>query len=73
MFTVRFKVRVRVRVRVRVGVGVRADADAEHAARALLRGELLPLALRVVERARLLVAGLEDRDACADGGGPVEG
>ena len=72
MFTVRFRLRVRVRVRVGVGVGVRADADAEHAARALLRGELLALALRVVERTRLLVTRLEDRDAWADGGGTVE-
>ena len=53
--------------------GALADTDAEHAARALLRGELLPLALRVVERTRLLVTGLEDRDAWADGGDTVEG
>eukprot|EP00964_Phaeocystis_antarctica_P108699 scaffold73245_cov61-Phaeocystis_antarctica.AAC.1 len=73
---VRVRVRVRVRASLRSSVRVRvesicgalvegalADADAEHAARALLRCELLPLPLRVVERARLLVARLEDRDA----------
>ena len=53
--------------------GALADTDAEHAARALLRGELLALALRVVERTRLLVTRLEDRDAWADGGDTVEG
>jgi hypothetical protein len=43
--------------------GALADADAEHAAGALLRCELLPLPLGVVERARLFVTRLEDGDA----------